>query len=423
MRPGRQGIALAATVFIVFAVLIFGMMLASLSAFQYQLTRDSANHASTVEAAQAGMAQAVYNLENDATFGTHKETVTTSISSDGSTYSISFDSASGLPLSTNNLTGGGLKSGYQGQLVPPYTALIVSEGKTSAGRDARVVEGLYKYAPYPYAIAATGTVNSSGALLVAGSTSLLTALANQHDGTGSVYGGSSSATAVTGGGGSLISGRVKTPGNAVFGPGSQVVGGIEADADADTVPDVNIGQYENNSFTGVTQVAAGATLVGPVTGVIHAQGDLTLLAATLVNAYIYVDNGGNLTSTGALLGTGSIFVTGKASLEGAVNSDASTGIAVFSQQDLDISNGQLFQGVLYTHGNLHVAGGVTVLGAVIAQSDGAGGNIALDSGAQVVFVPEYTQFGNAWTNQNMKGSVVNGTPCLMQQVFWRECTP
>lgn len=422
-----SGFAMATTLYVVFTVLVFGLTLATMASFQYTLANDAVNRGRAFEAAQSGMSQAIYNLSNQSSWGTAKESITGSVSSDGSSYTVTFDSTSGSPYSVNNLSGTTSVAGWRGQPVPPYSALVVSQGSIrnsmdpAGGNQTRVVESVVQFAAFPYALAATSTINVTNALNVLGADDLASALTGgSTDTAGNVYAGSTSPIAVKAGAVSTVSGRIRTPGGVSLGAGSTVTDGIQTGVAPEAMPDINIDNYTNKDFQYVTELSPGGTYT-VITGPTYVNGDVTLAGAVLTNAYLYVE--GDLKSILGLTGTGTIFVKGKTSIEGVLSLvvNVNSSIAIFSQGDLTMSGGNLFQGVLYTHGNLKAKSSMTVIGSVIAESDKNGkGGIDLDRGMRIIYLSEFTQFGSYWTNQTMQGSLLNGDEPLLETLFWRE---
>jgi Tfp pilus assembly protein PilX len=407
-RP--RGLALITTLYVAFVILLFGMTLATVAGFGYQMANGRAQSRRALEAAQAGLAETIYGLGQDRAFGTHAERTRGAVD-DETAWAVDFDRASGAAWSVNNLRGRARVPGWRGQVVPPWSALVVSRA-TCADQQSATVEAIVQYASFPYAVAASGSVSSSAILSVGGIPSL-DALVSSHDKPGSVYGG----TSVESVGPAVVTGRVRSPGTISLAPGSAVTGGIEHKADV--LPDLDIQTFSDRDFDGVTELAAGST-ASLVSGPVYVAGDLTLSGAVLDNAYLFVD-GGDLRSVGGLAGTGTIFVTGRASLEGSLNVVAGTGIAIFSVGDLTVQGGSFFQGVLYSHGAVAVHQGITVIGAVVAENaNPAAATVSLSSGATVVAVPEFTQFASSWSDVGMRGSLLNGSQPLMTVRFWKE---
>lgn len=419
MSSRRRGLAILQSLWVVVMLLLFGLTLAALGSYQYQLSRDAGYKEQALEAALAGIARTQSQLAADIDFsGTLSEDFGVS------RYRVTFDPAA-TPWSLNNLRSPQSRPGYLGQAAPSYSVLVFARGEAS-GRVVDV-QAILQYAPYPYAVAATNEVRSNGPLYVDGAGTMDEVL-DIVNGLLGVVGG------LLGGGGgssppigsvqahvyadslveagplSFVNGKVNTPGTASFGSGSTVVGGIHPGARTERIPDIDIQRFSNSSFQDVTVLAPDSSYA-TLTGNCYVNGNITLTAAVLNNCYLFVDGGGDLTSTLGLTGTGTIFVTGKTQLEGALNIVASNGIALFSQEDLTIAGGNSFQGVLYSHGNIKVDSGLNVVGAVVSS----GGSVEVNS-AHVIGFGDYTRLGV----YDMKGSLLQGDPPELHVVYWRQ---
>lgn len=424
----RRGLALATVLLVVFVVLLFALTLASLATSRYQLAGHGAARTRNLEAAQAGLAEAIARLSGQPRYGRASESFSAPVGPGGPEYAVTFDRTRGVPWSVNNLQGLTRVAGWGGRVVPPHSAHLVAEGRfpDDAADRLRRVEALVQFRSFPYALAASNRLQTGNGLLVLGTSTLTDLLAGRTDEVGHVYSGLMESSSLRIGNGSRVSGKARTPGSVSLGPGSTVQGGVEDGVDPETLPDVDLQRYNNRDWTETVEMAAGSyPLPQVLTGPVYVRGDLDLrLGATLVNAYLFVD-GGNLTAGGPLTGTGSVFVTGRMDLSAAANLVFTTGIAVFSGDDLEIRGSalgtQYFQGVLYSHGNVRVRDRVQVVGSVIAAGNVSGrGDIVLDQQATVVHLPEYTQFGSYWEALGMKGSALHGDLPLLKVLHWAE---
>lgn len=422
-RP--RGLALATVLLVVFVVLLFALTLASLATSRYQLASHGAARTRNLEAAQAGLAEAIARLSADPRYG---GTISAQVGPDGPTSRLTFDRTRGEPWSTNNLQGNGRVAGWKGRVVPPHAAHLVAEGLFPDDGPDRIrrVEALVQFQNFPYALAGTKRVQAGHGLLVLGASGLADLLAGRTDAVGHVYAGLAQPDSLRTGAASRISGKARTPGSVNLGLGSTAQGGVENGCEPDVIPDVDLRRFDNRDWTETVEMAPGTYLTPQVlTGSIHVPGDLDLrLGAVLSNAYVFVD-GGSLSTGGPLTGTGSVFVTGRMDMAAAANLVLTSGIAVFAGDDLEIRGSlagvQYFQGVLYSHGNIRIRDRVQVVGSVIAAGRGSDkGDVVLDQQATVVHLPEYTQFGGYWEGQGMKGSALHGDLPLLKVLHWGE---
>jgi hypothetical protein len=126
----NQGIALATTLWVVVLVTIFAFALLTISSLTNHFSKRTLNETLAFEAAQAGLAQAMYNISYDPTW--NAGFVNQAIPSGNATYSMTF--TPGQPYySVNNFTSFSDADGYFGPAtVPSGTAQLICIG-TSTG--------------------------------------------------------------------------------------------------------------------------------------------------------------------------------------------------------------------------------------------------------------------------------------------------
>jgi hypothetical protein len=126
VRKKKTGIALATTLWIVVLIAILAFALLTLSSLATHFSEVAYHEALAFEAAQAGAAQALYNLANDVNWTTGF--VNQPLPDSPATYSMTFNP--GQPYySVNNLSGSSAANGYFGAgTVPAGTAQIISTG-------------------------------------------------------------------------------------------------------------------------------------------------------------------------------------------------------------------------------------------------------------------------------------------------------
>lgn len=408
-RRGRAaGLALLTVLVVAFLVVILAMVLVAVSALDYRMARQQVDHARAFEAAQAALSQAIYNLADDNSWGTHGEILQATMASDGSRYIVSFVPGSESAWSTNGLGNPASVKGWAGHVVPPRSVLVFATGLGPGGQST-TLEAVFVAPPIPYAIAASGQVVCGDFLVVDGAASANSLVARLFDLPTSIYAGSTSSAAIQIGQSGAISGEARTPGGVVVGNGTSVTQGILTHATADTIPDIPIQSFSTAAYEGRTVLRSGIydqdiTLSGPV----YVSGNVEFGGNVMLdNAVIFVDGGGNLYSQGDMHGTGSIFATGAVTLEGNIELMATDGIAVFSQGALNLMGGNFFQGMLYSHQSVKAVAGTHLIGAIACMSP-AGGNVTLGASTHVTYLPSYAR---------LLGSS-GGGPLHMN--FWRE---
>lgn len=103
-RERSRGLALVTVLLVGFLVVLLATTLVAIGALDYRMANQQVDHARAFEAAQAALAQATYNLADDASWGTHGEILQATMGTDGSSYMITFAPTSVMPRSTNNMT-------------------------------------------------------------------------------------------------------------------------------------------------------------------------------------------------------------------------------------------------------------------------------------------------------------------------------
>jgi hypothetical protein len=288
-----------------------------------------------------------------------------------------------MPPSLNNLAGTAAAPGYQ-RSIPAQTVQIIAEGRV--GTTLRRLEAVISRPPFPYALASSGSIYSSGGLLVEGVKDI-NALTQ---GVGSIppamltpgfvaanAGGAqgmqllSSASLPT-----LVTGDARSCGAIVLGPDTTIKGAVKAQSDAIALPAINITTYDPQGLQGLSVISQGTYSTQlAATGLLRRSGDLTLTQGINLNsAYLYVD--GNLQISGGLTGRGAIFVTGNLNIQGTSNFSADNTQALLAQGSMTLNgNGKdssFFSGLLYTQGDFNAAD-ITLVGTAIADRVGVGG--------------------------------------------------
>ncbi len=411
------GGALASTLLIVLLLFIFGLTLANLATFDLRIVNKHGERQKAFEAAEAGLSRVMTEISRNPAIGTNNEVFQATLSN-GTRYRISFATSGPGIKSLNNLAG--LTGKFRGtDAVPPSHALLVAEGTSKAGETA-AVETLIRLEALPYALAATRMLQGSG-VTVFGAYTGAEARAAQASGAqpliGHTYSGSTAAnsTILTS---SNVSGDIRSVGGANV-AGTVVGGTVETNQDPDDLPDFDINRFDPSlPPPGNPALVAGPTgsqlLPGLLTGVVRIGGDVNFLTGVVMtNATVFVD--GDFTAT-TLVGTGTLFVTGETTITAALQlTGASNRLTIFSEKDINLGLGGLFQGVFLTHGNFTTNGALIVLGAVYANSsaDPTKGNVALNALTSVIIhVQEYTAFASYW--------LALGGEAKPIQVYWNQ---
>ncbi|MHB2017453.1 MAG: hypothetical protein ACYCW6_10950 [Candidatus Xenobia bacterium] len=389
MTPRSRGMALAGLLGMIALMVVLGLGIASYAIYHMTTARQTTSRYRAREAALAGLSRAAAHLAGNPQWGLHGEALDGALA-DGSQYHVTFQSGQPCAWSANNLSTPSSVAGYKGQVVPGYSALMVATGVAPDGQTLQLLETVLQPSPCPFALAATGLISATAPLQVLGAATAEDYINGNFTLPASVYGnGVSSQSAMT------VSGRLESVTAPTLGPGSQVGGGIQQ-VSAQTLPDLDITQYgpgdqeENDGWTDLAAGTEGGRV--EISGPTNVSGNLTLHGgATLNGATLYVD--GNLESDGQIDGTGSIFVTGTTRLTGHQTFSATRNLAIFSGGGIQLDGGSLFQGSLYSHGNIAVKSPLDVVGAVVSQ----GGSVVLGARSRIVLLPQYAVHAAAAT--------------------------
>ena len=405
----RRGAALLSGLMITALMLIFVFTITDLAIFHYQTVQTQEEMLQAREAAQAGLSETVRRLSTDPSFGLTGQSVTGDTGA--ANYTVTF-ATTDPRRSTNNLAGFNAVPGWGGRSVPAHCALIVSKG-TSRGKHTRTIEAVVHLEALPFPLQSTARIEGDS-ITVGGAASLQDFVARGAQLPGSIYSGST----VNLGGVGTVSGDIRVVTDAFLGPGMVLTGKLEKGVAPLQVPNLNIGSFDTFSTPGRTLITSGTynMISSPLggtpgvhrlTGTVYVEGDVHLIGPLqLDQATVFVANGGNFRVDGPVLGQGSLFVTGETKMLAGTVLKNDQQIAIFSQNDLEVSAGGFFQGVLYSHGKVKTGPGVTVLGAIVAQNNTDDADLGVGATGKVIHLPEYTAFASYWLARGAGGAPV-----------------
>lgn len=411
IRKSRGG-ALPSTLIVILLLTVFGLTLVNLAALDLHSSTRVNQKEMAFNAAETGLETVIAELSLDPTVGKSNQVFQETLA-DGSSYRVSFDGTSAdTPYCVNNLDGLTGITGFMGRTVPPLHASLFARGVAPNGEES-TVECLIRLEGLPYAVAGTGKVKLASTT-VAGTQRLSQAGAPTLS--GNVYSGATGSGSTTLSGLTTVSGDARSAGGiSVLAPAT-VVGDQEPDHDPENLPDLVLTDFRNDGTPGVSLQIGGLTVAPVLTGNVYFNGDTTLTGlTTMVDATIYVN--GNLTVLGSIVGNGTFFVDGKTSFLQAVNLTGTSRVTLFSQDDINIALPSIFQGVLYTHGNVNTGPllATTVFGAVYAVNylDPSKGNVNLGPGSTVVHVSELTAFASSFLGRSGEANALRTYWCRL----------
>ena len=286
----------------------------------------------------------------------------------------------GIGRSDNNLGGAGFTLAADGQRVPPATARLLAEGRS--GSHVERIEALFSAPLFPYAIAATGAIESRGGLVVATLQGCTPESRQQLLSDPVKYGLPAHIISNAGqgqvllGGPSTVCGDVRCSGAVVLqGTPVRVLGELRERADQAGLPTVQLRNFDPIACSVTCDQVVGATLPSAiyqrptvVNGDLRITGDLEMR-----HCLLYVR--GNLRVDGELKGTGTLAVEQNATLRGAYLKTSGR-MAVLCGGDVtlqgDGAQETVFDGIIYALGRVR-ATRLTVTGALIAAGPAPAG--------------------------------------------------
>jgi hypothetical protein len=280
-----------------------------------------------------------------------------------------------VAASHNNLLGKQSIDGSERKLAPE-TVQIVATGRYNG--ISKRHEVILHVPPYGYALVASGQLQSTGGMVVAGveDPSLLAnglkALSPQQLKAGYLASNGSaddavelqsSATAPT-----RITGGVESVGGIELGAHTSIAGPVREHASPVRMVSFEVTDYDPKDRSDAQELHTNIYPELPINGVTRRQGDLLVTnGLNIKRGYLYVD--GNLTVQGGLHGQGCIFATGDVKISGVSTFVADSKEAILAKGNVELSGSDqdksIFQGVVYSEGNF-TAKQVTLLGTVMA---------------------------------------------------------
>ncbi|MFN8612624.1 MAG: hypothetical protein U0931_34110 [Vulcanimicrobiota bacterium] len=294
-----------------------------------------------------------------------------------------------IPPSTNNLTGLTARSSQAqaSRSLPPNSVEVISVGSYRGATST--VSQVIAIPPYRYAMASTGSIQSSGGLTVA-SVDDPSVLSNGFDSVldeqlraghlaGNLVGPKSVTLEAGPGRPVLVKGGVDSAGSVSLLGGAKVVGSVRQNGQPVPLPDVDVNDYDPKARADVVTTSASSQAHLVVDKPTRQTGNLKVTSGLeLTKGYLFVD--GNLDIYGGIKGKGAIFATGDVKIHGVSTYGANNQQAIVAKGNVGIDgtdrNHSIFQGVIYTEGDFN-AKDVTLVGSLVGNKaknpDGSGG--------------------------------------------------
>lgn len=294
-----------------------------------------------------------------------------------------------IPPSTNNLTGltARRSQAQEGRSLPPNSVELISVGSYRGATST--VSQVIAIPPYRYAMASTGSIQSSGGLTVAsvddpamlsnGFDSVLDEQLQAGHLAGNLVGPKSVTLEAGPGRPVLVKGGVDSAGSVSLLGGAKVVGSVRQNGQPVPLPSVNVGDYDPKMRGDVVNTSAYSQAHFVIDKPTRQDGNLKVSSGLeLTKGYLYVN--GNLDVYGGIKGKGAIFATGDVKIHGVSTYGANNQQAIVAKGNVGIDgtdrNHSIFQGVIYTEGDFN-AKDVTLVGSLVGNKaknpDGSGG--------------------------------------------------
>ncbi len=392
MGQRRRGTTLLTALLVAGLALTLAFTTASVTVMHLDVATQSINARNARNAAEAAIFKAIAEIFKDPNFGKSvragsgplKVTFTSQADSDGW---VNFDQsdAAHQPCSINNLGSENTVPGATGGLLPGDSVQLIGVGRS--GNAVRTVE-LVLYIPrFPYVVASSGPLRSTGGLKVAGIANL-EALANGvdkipadqlrpgHLASNALFGVDGIA-ALTLSGNNSVSGDVRACGDIKLDDGTVVSGLVRSHSDPVGLPQVPLQHYDpSNKPTVQTLTTDRYDGNLQLEGYARRQGDFEVTNGLDLKAgVLYV--AGNLTIDGGLSGKGAVVVEGATQINGGGNVSADNLAALLSHGSVSLQgtadSKARFQGLVYTEGNLRTDY-VQVAGVLVANNQTPGGS-------------------------------------------------
>ncbi|MCA9793434.1 MAG: hypothetical protein KC910_16605 [Candidatus Eremiobacteraeota bacterium] len=381
-------------------VLVVGVLVVASAAtlFQLGLTHQDNARDGARRLAESAVQTAIARLLQDPTLD---ETTLPSLevslpSYPGATGAVALEAGEatrlGVPLSVNNLNGGGDRPGWGSTVVRAQTANLVGVGRYR-GREHKI-EVILHIPKFPYVVSSSVPIHgdklhvfgvSNPAALSGGFSGvppdqrepghIVTNAPDQTNPSLELVGSST-----------VIEGDAQSRGTVDVAPEATVNGEQRSMADLVPMPQIDVTTLDTASRAGVSVISTGSLGATTLSGFHRRSGDLAVSGGlALDGGVVYVD--GAVTIDGGLSGTGAVIATGPVTVRGGGALTGSSGTAVVAKGAITLEGTSStqeadFRGLLYTEGNL-LARYTNVAGSVVVNNPDPAGNVTLEESTLV----------------------------------------
>ena len=392
-RYHRSGSTLATTMAVIGLSVILAFAMTSLSITHLRQTRITKHRALAEAAADAALADAMEMLVSDPEWGLDRlaeESVELELENAKGCLSFSFDDSAkfGVPPSTSNRFGLEPIAGVDETIIPPQSVQLHAIGQSGDGEV--VLQALLQVPDFPYTVASSGAVESSGALMVGATDDIDSFMAAPSKLRKTAIAANSSVTIK---GKARIIGDISATAEIALDGGVDMLGEVKPNGSPVELADLDI-----LSLRPSTSLPIPTTFSPKLDGRFHHNGpELTITGGLEFNDGVLFVNG-DVVIRGGITGKGAIISTGSLTVEGSSSLLSDSQIALVSQNDLtlrgDSTDTSFFQGLVYTEGDFE-AENITVVGAFVAnrkKSITNPGSVTRLRNVNLVNLPAYSDF-------------------------------
>lgn len=401
----NNGYILIVTLLVMASMLVIGLAYANYYRQDKSLALRGENDHIAAAAADAGIQDSLYQLKRNPGWAAGFANVT--LPHAGSAYTVTFDqSQKTFPYSTNNSTGSGTVTGYEGRSVPAGTVYIISTGIYAKSKKIEHALITTQSSLFQNAVLTQQKIHLNGNVITDSYNSSIASYSAQHQNSGG------NLQTNSGSGGIVeLDGRVNVMGNITVGPGGaastslNVHGGSTYQSASVAASPVTLPAMNPTLGPNKGDVSTSGTLTPGTYRNLNLRGNLQLQAGTYIftgdidlsgQASILLPTTGNQKVTIYVLGK--VEITGNSSING--NTKLPTNLTIYGgpkTEKFEISGlGGQSQGLYFAlyapYTEFEISGNAEIFGSVISDTFEMSGNGAL-------------HFDNALKTQGTSGAI------------------
>lgn len=383
-KGDRKGASLATVMMVVALMMSLAFTVVAIAFNHLSLSNKSANITKARLLAEAALARTIEAMVKDRDFGlsgtAEQKTVRVTLPSlpDGSEGVVTFDpdvaKDEGVSYSTNNKSESPT-TGAANKLVPGESFHLVALGKV---KNATVrTEAIIVLPKFPFSMAAQGTIESNGGLVVASVKPGVPYDLNYPIHEDDLEPGHIITNSKAGDGAVVLAGENKIYGDlqsasgATIAADTSILGEVRLNSNDETLPKLQASNYDPELEPGLQTVNSGAGQL-EVEGFNKSYGSLTVDNGIKLNGGVLFVDGDLTVNAGGVTGKGALIATGKLTIVGDGEASTDQKAALIADGDILLkgasSSKAKFAGLLYTNGKLK-AENLRLAGVFVAAGD------------------------------------------------------